>query len=211
MLHEFVTSNCAELIVRCRGKVARRTVPAGVRSGPDHGVPLFLQQLVDTLLLEQWTTRREGVEGELIPSSTAIGQAATLHGSELQLRGYSVEQVVHEYGDICQSITDLAVERKFIISADEFRTLNRSLDNAIADAVTAFVLARHGPMKDATPPTNLEIFFDEHRRLVDIAAQTFLVIRIGAVGANGTTGTLLTHTLSELRSLPKRVLPETCE
>ena len=208
MFHEFLTSHRAELIERCRRKVARRTVPAGVRSGTDHGVPLFLQQLADTLRREQSTTRREGVEGELIPAFTAIGQAATLHGSELQRRGYNIAQVVHEYGDICQSVTDLAVERNFVISADEFRTLNRCLDNAIADAVTAFGSAQHKSINDEIRHTNLKAFFDEHRRLLDIAAQTFLAIRTGAVGTNGTTGILPSHTLSELRSLPERTLPE---
>jgi hypothetical protein len=32
---------------------------------------------------------------------------------------------VHEYGDVCQSITDLAVELGAPISTDDFRTLNR--------------------------------------------------------------------------------------
>lgn len=50
----------------------------------------------------------------------------------------TIDQVVHDYGDFCQAIIDLAVERDPPISIDEFRTLNRCLDNAIADAVTEF-------------------------------------------------------------------------
>jgi hypothetical protein len=42
------------------------------------------------------------------------------------------------YGDVCQSITDLAVETRAPISSDDFRTLNRCLDDAIAGAVTEF-------------------------------------------------------------------------
>jgi hypothetical protein len=209
MFHEFLTLNRIELIERCRRKVARRTMPSEVRSGTDHGVPLFLQQLIDTLLLEQSTTRREGVEAEIAPSPTEIGRAAALHGNELQRRGYSVGQVVHEYGDICQSVSDLAIERNVVVSADEFRTLNRCLDNAIADAVTAFGSTHHGTINlETTQHHNLETIFVEHKRLVDTAAQAFLAIRTGAVGPNGTTGILLTRALNDLRSLAERALRE---
>jgi hypothetical protein len=49
-----------------------------------------------------------------------------------------VDQVVHHYGDVCQAVTELAVRRGSSITTDEFRTLNRCLDEAIADAVTVF-------------------------------------------------------------------------
>jgi len=56
--------------------------------------------------------------------------------------GYSVDQVVHDYGDLCQAITDLADEHQIPFQIDEFRTINRCLDNAIADAVTEFSYQR---------------------------------------------------------------------
>ena len=49
-----------------------------------------------------------------------------------------MSQVVHDYGDVCQSITELAVETGASISAEDFRTLNRCLDEAIAGAVTEY-------------------------------------------------------------------------
>ena len=53
MFHEFVTSNRTELIARCRNKVEKRLSPSEIPLALDHGVPLFLQQLVETLRLEQ--------------------------------------------------------------------------------------------------------------------------------------------------------------
>jgi hypothetical protein len=50
--------------------------------------------------------------------------------------GFTVSQVVHDYGDICQAITEWAVEQNAPITTDEFHVLNRCLDTAIADAVT---------------------------------------------------------------------------
>ena len=60
------------------------------------------------------------------------------HGHDLLLQGFTISQVVHDYGDVCQSVTDLAVETDAPISSDDFRTLNRCLDDAIAGAVTEY-------------------------------------------------------------------------
>jgi hypothetical protein len=43
-----------------------------------------------------------------------------------------VDQVVHNYGDVCQAVTGLALEQEAPILIDEFRILNRRLDDAIA-------------------------------------------------------------------------------
>jgi hypothetical protein len=215
MLHEFLTSNRQLLISRCRDKAAKRSGPTETRTAIDHGVPLFLQQLVETLRDEQ-NTQIRAVDTEPTPTPTpapaptAIGRAAALHGAELLRRGFSVDQVVHDYGDVCQSVTGLAVEQDVSISTDEFRTLNRCLDNAIADAVTSFGSARQ-TSTDAQAETlqqRLVAFAAEHQRLSDIAIQSLAAIKTGNVGIGGATGTLLAHALEELRSLTDRTLPE---
>jgi hypothetical protein len=210
MLHEFLTSNRTELIARCRNKVARRLSPTEIPLAIDHGVPLFLQQLVETLRLEQREPPGATAETEPSPAATDIGRAATVHGAELLRLGYSIDQVVHDYGDVCQSVTELAGEHEERISTGEFRTLNRCLDNAIADAVTSFGRARQVLLDDQaeTLEQRLHYFALDHRRLVDIALQSYAVIKSGQVGATGSTGTLLFHTLEELRSLTDRTLPE---
>ena len=125
MLHEFIAFNREEIIRRCRAKVATRFVPPPIDVDNDHGVPVFLDQLIDALRLG-------------LTSSPEIGRSAVKHGHDLLLQGFTVSQVVHDYGDVCQSITDLAVEKNAPISTDDFRTLNRCLDDAIAGAVTQF-------------------------------------------------------------------------
>jgi len=209
MLHQFLTSNRQLLISRCREKVARRFEPTEIQATVDHGVPLFLQQLVETLRDEQTTDVRGG-DSEPAPAHTEIGRAAALHGAELLRQGFSVDQVVHDYGDVCQSVTALAVEQEVFISTDEFRTLNRCLDNAIADAVASFGSARQTSIdrQAETLQQRLVVFAAEHRRLVDIAIQSVIAIKTGDIGINGATGTLLAHALEELRSLTDRTLPE---
>ena len=113
----------------------------------DHGVPLFLNQLAATLRNERLTTARPSSLAEPSLMSSDIGRAAALHGVELLRLGYSIDQVVHHYGDVCQGLADLAVEHHVEITPDQFRTLNRCLDEAIADAV-ANDMALHDGKKE---------------------------------------------------------------
>jgi len=105
MLSEFIARNRDEIIRRCRTKVAARSSAPPDESTIDFGVPLFLEQLCDAL-------RR----GE--PGSDAMSKSAFLHGHELLKQGFSLSQVVHDYGDVCQSITELAMESHAPIEAD---------------------------------------------------------------------------------------------
>src|SRR5580658_9028585 len=125
MLHEFLTRNRADLINRCRAKVGQRSAPRVTPAELTHGIPLFLDQLIKTLEVEQSThpmlSRRVSgpTGGGPIPSE--MGASAALHGRELLQQGFTVDQVVHDYGDLCQAITDLAFELKAPIATDEFR------------------------------------------------------------------------------------------
>src|SRR3990172_4849212 len=111
LLHEFITSNRNGLISRTRAKVSTRPWPSVSPEEMENGIPLFLTQLAETLRLENT---------EAPYSATAIGSSATLHGRDLLALGFTVSQVVHDYGDVCQAVTELAVERKAEISAEEF-------------------------------------------------------------------------------------------
>ena len=181
MLLEFVTLNRDEIIRRCRRKVATRSIPAPTDAEINHGVPLFLDQLSDAL--------RPGP-----PSNAAITTSAGLHGHDLRQQGFTVSQVVHDYGDICQAITELAVETDAPITVEDFRTLNKCLDDAIAGAVTQF--AREGNQSAIDTETvrgteRLGFFAHELRNLLNTALLAFDVLKSGHVGVSGSTGTVL--------------------
>ena len=116
MLHEFLTANQADLIDRCRLKVAQRRAPKPTDAELEHGIPHFLEQLIKTLRVEQTAkpmqsravSGQSGGEGSAL---SEIGASAAQHGRELLKHGFTVDQVVHNYGDLCQAITDLAFER----------------------------------------------------------------------------------------------------
>src|SRR5919197_6661686 len=127
MLFEFIATHRKAIVTRTRDRVRGRSWPQVSNHEIEHGVPLFLTQLVDTLRSETTTEP---------PSSDGIASTATQHGAELLAAGVNVAQVVHDYGDICQAITEIAIEQHAPITVEEFHTLNRCLDTAIAEAVT---------------------------------------------------------------------------
>lgn len=210
MLYDFLTTHRADLIRRCEERASERHAPADVALLVEHGVPLFLEQLIRTLEDEGLTSARTVHMPPASPVDSDIGRAATLRGAELLRLGYSIDQVVHCYGDVCQTVTELAVEHNETITPDEFRTLNRCLDEAIADAVTAFGDERETAILDQAADLHrrLGALAEEQTRLLDIALQTFEVIKSGNVGVRGATGTALVNTLKELRALIDHSLPE---
>lgn len=210
MLYEFLTTHRDELIRHCRERVAERYAPAQTPAVVEHGVPLFLEQLVHTLEAEQSTKVRVESKPARSPAPTDIGRAATVHGTELLRLGFTVDQVVHHYGDVCQAVTDLAVRRGSPIDTDEFRTLNRCLDEAIADAVTAFADERENVLLDRATDLHERLghLAEEQRRLIDMALQALAAIQSGQLAPKGATGMALVRTLQDLRDLVDRTLPE---
>jgi signal transduction histidine kinase len=201
MLHEFIALNRDEIIGRCRAKVGARTIPTPSEAEINHGVPLFLDQLVDSL--------RSGDTG-----NRQIDMTAGRHGHDLLLRGFTISQVVHDYGDVCQTITELAGETDAPISTDDFRTLNRCLDEAIAGAVTTF--ERENQQKASlqqsqeSTRSNQRVAFLVHelRNLVNTAIVAFEVLKTGNVGVSGSTGAVLNRSLVGLRDLVAHSLDE---
>ena len=215
MLHEFLAANRAALIEGCRARAALRRLPKPTDAELEYGIPLFVDQLVKTLRLEQTAAPMQsravsGPPGGDLEGSE-IGESAAQHGFELLRHGVRVDQVVHDYGDLCQSITDLALELGTPIDVDEFRTLNRCLDNAIADAVTEFEYQRDLQIEDrGIQALNERLGFLAHELRNHIHSATLAVsaIKSGNVGLAGATGAVLDRSLIGLRNLIDRSLAD---
>ena len=191
MLYEFVSLNREEIIRRCRAKVAIRSIPAPTAAEIDHGVPVFLDQLVEAL--------RAGLS-----DGPDIGRTAILHGHDLLEQGFTVSQVVHDYGDVCQSITELAGELDAPIASDDFRLLNACLDHAIASAVTEFGRQRIQTTIEGSAVRENErfgYFSHELRNLIQTSIVAFEVLKTGNVGIAGSTGSVLGRSLTGARDL----------
>src|SRR5687767_4553833 len=183
MLHEFLTDNRADWTERCRIKVAQRSAPRVTQAELTHGIPLFRDQFIRTLQVEQTSEpmksrRVSGPAGGGGPVSSELGTAAALHGRELLQQGFTVDQVVHDYGDLCQAVTEYAYQRNSDMTNTGVQALNERLG----------------------------FLAHELRNLLHTAILAFTAIKAGGVGAAGSTGAVLERSLIGLRTLVDRSL-----
>lgn len=197
-MHEFIALHRADLIERCRAKVALRSRSDTLPAEFEHGISIFLDQLIQSLQVA-------------MSAESAMGESAAAHARELLEHGYTLHELVHDYGDLCQAIMELASEQDQSFGVDEFRTFNRCLDNAIADAVTEFAYQRDFQVADQQADSlnsRLGHFAHELRNHLGTATMALAVIRLGNVGLNGATGAVLDRSLVSLRNLIDRSLAE---
>jgi signal transduction histidine kinase len=198
MLYEFVTTYRESIIQRARQKLTARPWPSASPEELENGVPLFLTQLSEKLRSESTGAAH---------SQGAIGAGATRHGRNLMALGFTVSQVVHDYGDICQAITEIAIEQHAPITTDEFKTLNGCLDTAIAEAVTehARITAQSRSSEELERSGHLA---HETRDLLNTALLAYQALKKGTVAINGSTGAVLGRSLLGLRDLVDSTLSE---
>lgn len=216
MMHNFLANNRADLIARCKAKVALRPERVATEEQLENGVPMFLEQLTRTLQAEQGGEREESDRISGHPAGATLERSemaisATAHGAKLLTLGYTVDQVVRDYGDLCQSITELAQERDAPFSVGEFKTLNRCLDNAVAYAVTEFSFAKEAVRaRQQTLDANerLGSLAHELRNALSTANLAVGALETGALPVAGATGSVLKRSLKTLGGLIDRALGE---
>lgn len=198
MLRDFILANRDAILAQARLRVAERNAPRATEVELTRGLPLFLDQLGEALL--RATT-------DDVPSHAQITESAGMHGEVLFDQGLTVAQVVHDYGDLCQVITGLAVEQAASIGADEFRTLNLCLDDAIAGAVTAYAERRERYIVDQGAE-QFGTLAHEMRSHVNTAILTFSSIKKGVVAPGGSTSAIHERSLARMASLVDRAFAE---
>jgi len=163
MLPEFIAEHGDDLIARAREKVAQRVFPRSTPAELGYGVPLFLTQLAAIL-------RDSSI------SESAMMAMATKHGGEMLRAGFTIGQVVHDYGDLFECLAHLAIELGSPMAPGEFRTLNRCLDEAIGAAVTEFLHLRERSLSEAEMK-RFAALAHEQRNLLSAAMVAFQVLR----------------------------------
>ena len=209
MLHEFLIANRQTLIDRCRRKVAARRTPRPTPAELEYGIPLFLTQLTEMLAENKAYSKDPANEQFLSSGDQGLMAGAAKHGAELLKHGFTIDQVVHDYGDLCQSITGLAAEQNAPITVHEFGLMNIKLDNAIAGAVTEFSRAGVSRLvKDAASKADLGMLAHEMRNFLNTAILAIAAIKGGSVGFTGATAGALDRSLIGMRDLIDRALAE---
>ena len=194
LLHEFLEAKREAIIARTKAKVLARTAPCPTEEELVHGIPMFFDQLIDTL--KGYTPRDDEIKA-----------SAMKHGHEMLRLGFTVGQVVYDYGDVCQAVTELAFELDAQISIEEFHTLNRCLDDAIAQAVTEYGRLREQSLADQGTE-RLGALAHELRNRLSTAMLSFGILKGGSVAIGGSVGALLDRSLKGLNDLIDRSLVE---
>jgi signal transduction histidine kinase len=178
-----------------------------------HGIPIFLDQLIETLTFEQTYSLPQNriAAGDARGTFTSgVRDTATQHGRDLFDQGFTIEQVVRDYGDVCQVVMNLAFETGALISVDEFRTFNRCLDDAIAGAVTEYT--RRTPASNEenllTYNSRLGPLAHELRNHLHTATMVVAAIKTGNVSIGGATAAVLDRSLTAMRNLIDGALAE---
>lgn len=216
MMNDFLANNRADLIARCIEKVAKRPKRAATSLQLKNGIPMFIDQLTRTLAAEQnnqdgTSLQISGPSGGDASKLSEMGLSAAAHGKALLHLGYSVDQVVHDYGDLCQAITDLAFERDAPFSIDEYRTLNRCLDNAIADAVSEFSAQRDAVItvqQGLRENEQLGFLMHELRNALGTAILAVTAMEMGNLTPAGATGAVLKRSHVSMARLISNALAE---
>ena len=225
MLHEFLLNNQLEILAMTEKKT-RDLAGAGPSSEQlKQGLPVFYQQLLSVLQLKQSNrpefvvdkarmaqAARDANEPAMAAASgrhdeVQLAKSAGLHGIELLRLGYTLSHVVHAYGAMCQSITELAVMKNSAITPSEFRDLNQCLDVAIAGAVTEYVSQRN------TKESNREVehlgfLAHELRNALNSVTMAYQLMKEGTVSPKGSTGQVLERGLKRIDELIDRSLTE---
>ena len=192
MLHDFLTEEREAILEIARS--GSREVQKGrtVSTGMDEGWGLFYDELTELMR-----------ENEPFSFHNELGHhtaGATQRGKEYFQLGYSLSEVVHSYGFLCQAITSHATEMGTVISTREFQQLNLSLDTAIAEAVTEFDKWSKDHI-DEQEVRRLGHLAHELRNGIHNVMITLEMIKSGAVGAQSSTSHVLDKNLQRMIGL----------
>jgi len=198
MLREFVSTHRDEILAQAQERVIERSGSSTPNEDRTQGLPAFLDQLGEAL---RKRTAHETLDHSEIQNSSHD------HGHALFRDGLTVDQVVHDYGDLCQVITGIALEQKISVPVEEFQTLNLCLDDAIAGAVAAYSQEHEG--KSANEGSErLGHLAHELRNLLNVATLAFASIKKGVVPTTGSTSAALERSLIGMNVLIDRSLAD---
>ena len=199
-LRGLLVAHRAELIDRCRIRVAARCAPPASPAELEQGVPLFLDRLTSLL---------PGGKPPAGKTAAAAGSAnpAAERRNELQRGGFTIEQLVHDHDELRRSITELAFRKGVPLTTGELTVLDIGLNRTIASASREILHGRAARQAAVGEPgQRLESVASEMRNLLNTSCLAFAAIKAGGVGFNGATAAALDRSLDAMRGLMDRIL-----
>ena len=204
-LLRLLTERRSEILARCQKKITEVMGSRSTSVQLDRGLPALYEEIIEVLQSLASDTGTDAKQRTVAETITA--SATRKHAQEAYRLGYTVAQLVHGYGCVCQAITEYAFETGANIEASEFSQLNLSLDVAIAQAVSEFQVLS---LQNAERGELLRMGFLVHelRNALTAVTMSHELIKMGGVGASGATSAILSSSLLHMKELLDRSIAE---
>ncbi len=199
MLHDFLTRERNTILRVAKQKTEDARKSGKTSEAVEEGWGIFFDELIGLMERDQ--------PFEFHAEKGLHTQEAKKQGKEYVRLGYTVSEVVHSYGVICQSITELASKLHFEITSREFQQLNLSLDTVIAETVTEFENDRRNSV-DLKEVERLGFLAHELRNCLQSATISLEMIESGSVGVRSSTSVVLQESLKKMADLIDTALTE---
>ena len=205
MLYEFLAQYEKEIIQICKTKIEANSDSKPTSATLDKGLPIFYKEIIEILKRTAKSPKHsafaEDMKGD---SEKRMKGPAAEHGKESLRLGYTISQVVHYYGAVCQSITEFIQTKNFKIESAEFHDFNLALDCAIAEAVTEF--EKGAIKKDGNGSGDGEIklspaLLQKIKNSLGAVSISYQTVRKGLVGSAGDTSEAMGKSLEHLSQL----------
>jgi signal transduction histidine kinase len=186
MLPEFIADHRTEILDGIRQSLVERYPtrdPSELMKGID--------QALDDITI--------GIRDQDATHARAL-ENARRHGAERKAQGFDLSRLVHDYGLVCETISQTALVYEQALDTREFQMLNRSVDEATASAVEAYSANLLRDEQD-TQAEAVGVLAAEIRNAVGSASMAFEVVRSGHVGLHSKTSRLVERSHSRIALL----------
>lgn len=201
-LYRLLVEREEEILNRCRESVMDAL---GDGDQLKEGLPALYGELVEVMRISHESDALEARQRfvwDTVTERSSREQAERFFGM-----GFSVSQLVHGYGAICQGVIEYAHAVEAKITAMEFGQLNFCLDVAIAQSVTAYQKLTVRDVQRAST-VRLGETVHELRNALTGAILAHEMIRSGDVGAKGATSHALTHAHRRMTDIIDRAVAD---
>lgn len=195
MLYQFLAENREKILAKTRRKTDVVSEDKPTTAESERGLPQFYDYLTGELE-RAFKGQPKAAEKDEGPDTTAK------HGKELKRLGYTVSQVVQGYGVLSQAITEATLAAKEFISAEESKTLNVTLDLAVAEAVTGFAKR----VENTDCAKKIGVLSHELRNALAAASVAHSMLKRGGGGSH--LNALLDRSLGRMRDILDRSFSE---
>jgi signal transduction histidine kinase len=188
MLADVVRERRAEVLEYAGKRLAHVT-----RASPEIESREYLSLLLDLVVADLSDAAQKADD------DVDIAASAGHYGRALERIGADMPRVVHAFGVICDSISEIAVRAGVMVAPSDWQKLNRALDLGIAQAIAAYEAVRIDQRRASA--AELGSVAHELRNALAAASVAFEVVKRGRVGVHGRTADILTRNLKAAATL----------